>query len=1587
MTERKVVKPNAIEEVGKTSQRKVITKKVIKKDIPENNNIIIDENGLPKKVVTKRVVRKKVITPLNNSDDVKIIPANNSNDLSVSGSKRKVISTGNTKRKLVENRDNQVPLENKQKSTQRKVISTGNTKRKIVTREIDQDDLSLKDVRKTTKRRVVPSEGSRRKIIPAEAKSDNASDMDIRKTTKRKISSPGYTRRKVLERSPNSERDGRSDTRNRTRRTLANREGSESDSKNSYNREGAESKNNSPLILSIIAALLLVAVGGYFYYQGVQRDNYIIGTMAKMKEAIEACDVNASKSLPIAEQANNSYTLKKDIFLPEHKEYFDSNLVYIQGQVELEKLILKTFYEMKKFPKDDIKVFANARLTISKRSSEKNAKANEADIQKLMQQLFLKESKLIDDGFEKVSKESDMLIKALDFPKAKEVIVTYLKSIRKPNDKEMNTYINTNYSIKSLPIFVKNKIYEEGLAFYEAGSKASSDEMRNMHAKKLESHIDGINKKYVYLIKAMKVKSIALKGSDRTRLLLSVLNASVGVEKQNLFQKALLLPLPEEPKFQFKSTSEKEFKTLGSIVKKYYPRLNYINDKRDKKRNALVIKGKDIVIEVGITNRKIANRKTPLKMVDLIVNGVHLSYDWGWFTRSAHMTLNHASEIVKRLHLNEIINTNQHLIWSFSPIGYRSLGLASKTKDKKKNQSYLLYNSKVYPVQISESNRDLVRRKTVRFQKLAGELEKLINDNVNIEKEVKMPLTLLVSALAKTIKRDHFITTKFAKLAVFNNYVENTIKNCPLEIKAKVAELRKEYKDIVDSPLLNTSGIRTDGSEIKLFDSASQKGMVWTYNKDNNLTSFTEQPFVVEMDNPRNYLGRVGYRVFFSGKHESKPNDIKPVKVQAVHSTGGVLAEYNYEKDSFSTDEKAWNKHINAGSRANPITGSAAWRIPPHILRLDSDGYMREMFVPNGRVKPFKINFKDTPEQAKKTKDVWLDNCAKVLKKNGELHLLFKFFFKYVFDSPVPNQNNLIGNNRERGDFHQTVYQTMDRGLGNKLLCDCDDLAEVYANIVRRQGKLAYVLGVPGHATCGWVDKLKDGYAINFLDTGPPRRITGKTLDEAMEKGVKSYDRNNIVSFNPRAVGFLLRFAGEQVRRGYQLDSRIMIDEDYGKKMVDVQEAWHFHFYLQGIETMNKVLETDKASANYYEISGLYRELGIGDKCVDYFELGVNNLSENDQKNAVMPLIMSSRWSLMFNEDDKYVKVIEEKIKEIKNRLKKLPNKSRKKQSYQFQLANILLGIKKPLKAYQEIKNFVPRNGRSLNIMLNASLSAICSSFKKKEKDGKALTDEEKKIIDKLKPLIESFYKQKYFTRQDDVRMSIIKYGQILSHHIVFNGWDNVVDNLSKLSFPKNTNINHYDRRNSSMEKDWEWIRLNLNSYSSAIFHELKIDAKKKEKPTQEQWTKALKLMDLMERAYNKNKEIGLGKQSENTYLLMLLMKGAHLKRWDIVDDVFDKMEKKNWTAFYRQITARVSLLSLYLPEQSFLKLFRKFCAKNPPNQHYFGVVYATFKFKLFSLSKLTAKIIINKIKDDPKFLKEYRLFMKFINEFEKKSM
>lgn len=313
---------------------------------------------------------------------------------------------------------------------------------------------------------------------------------------------------------------------------------------------------------------------------------------------------------------------------------------------------------------------------------------------------------------------------------------------------------------------------------------------------------------------------------------------------------------------------------------------------------------------------------------------------------------------------------------------------------------------------------------------------------------------------------------------------------------------------------------------------------------------------------------------------------------------GQELASWS-DDNGFSASNRDWRRVVPRG-RGDQVRQ----HFPPHLVLADLSGGVHGIAVKDGLL-PAPTG--DGPESA----DAFLQRAAEVMPDAGHLDLIGQYLVKYVYDSPDPTAPMLIGNTEDKSDIHQTAEQILSTSAGGVCRGDCDDLSEIYQNITDRQGKLSYVISLPGHAAAAWAVQKKNKWHVFVLQTGPALEFIADSLPEALSQAYRRFDASD--TFDPNAVGLLLRFSGENTRSSWRLSWRIFSDDTYATTMVDVQRDWHYQTYLQGIEKMRELLASgDDDNANYRELAGLYAFTGQYDKAVDYLQQAIERTEQQD---------------------------------------------------------------------------------------------------------------------------------------------------------------------------------------------------------------------------------------------------------------------------------------------------------------------------------------------------------------------------------------
>ena len=316
---------------------------------------------------------------------------------------------------------------------------------------------------------------------------------------------------------------------------------------------------------------------------------------------------------------------------------------------------------------------------------------------------------------------------------------------------------------------------------------------------------------------------------------------------------------------------------------------------------------------------------------------------------------------------------------------------------------------------------------------------------------------------------------------------------------------------------------------------------------------------------------------------------LKQAQSLAVYSDGKELATWT-AKTGFNAEQVAWREVFKSRGQARIDN-----YFPPHIVHRELDGTLYSIVSKHGVL--------ESPKSPKPSdSEAFLAQAAKTMPDGAHLDLIGQYFFKYVYDSPETSVPFLIGNRDLNGDIHQTALETLSTVAGGVCRGDCDDLSELYHNIIHRQGKLGHVVLLPGHAALAFAEQKNDQWSVCVLQTGPAYEFKDAELPKALGKAYKQFGATE--TFDPNGLGLLLRFSNEKTRGPWRLGWRIFSDKEYAETMIDIQKDWHYQTYLQAIKKMQVLLKDDKNKdpANYRELSSLYGFTAQYDKFVEFHD-------------------------------------------------------------------------------------------------------------------------------------------------------------------------------------------------------------------------------------------------------------------------------------------------------------------------------------------------------------------------------------------------
>lgn len=735
----------------------------------------------------------------------------------------------------------------------------------------------------------------------------------------------------------------------------------------------------------------------------------------------------------------------------------------------------------------------------------------------------------------------------------------------------------------------------------------------------------------------------------------------------------------------------------------------------------------------------------------------------------------------------------------------------------------------------------------------------------------------------------------------------------------------------------------------------------------------------------------------FAGIHSKQPAKQTPILYTVRQTSEGVVASYKPGAKKLAVNDADWRAAI-ATSQApygRAMYGKPLWRFPPHLPIYDSRGRIRALVTRQGELQS--PNFHEIADLKKRhaMQAKYLTRCANTLLAPGELNLFYKYFSQYCFDSPALDNPRLIGSHLASGENHKTAYQFLDYKLGGRFVGDCDDLAEFFQQVTRRQGKESFMFALPSHAACGYIERVPKGapadtsgknsdskngltdddleYTLTFLQTGPPLIFRAPTLDKVAERGVMFFNQETQNAFSAAAMHFMFRFSGEQTRQTYSLSDRILVDPEYAKTLIAVQGMWHSYYYSTAIRTMKKRLKIDRDISNFTELGGLYRAVGLFDKAA---ELSRKALANNDRKNDLRVVLEEKNTlATMLHRAgrDREAFMVNAEVTRVMQGLW-FGGKRREYMmlaSFRFAQAGLLNSMDRPFQAAQVLQKELGYTamGRKVPLQWLGAVANIYSTIRAMERAGYVFGSRQQQLIALLETALKKQFRDNLFKPKDGFMERLRNYSLLGGFAFGQMDWDAA---RAKLILPNaypdpQKSVENTARGLAITARDWRWFRLIPSLYLPFILEVTNLEDPDKFAPK-----KALPIIDAM------LKGAEYGRQFGSMSMMEAALVHGHILRAIINNDLEEfrtymktvkalkSSMKDNWVA-----TSFGQLLGL-IPLKDVPKWMEVFHENITAKQHYFKVAYFAMNNNHIEHALAAAKAAVGYFPEIPAMAQEF---------------
>ncbi|MBK8099456.1 MAG: hypothetical protein IPK26_20295 [Planctomycetes bacterium] len=262
------------------------------------------------------------------------------------------------------------------------------------------------------------------------------------------------------------------------------------------------------------------------------------------------------------------------------------------------------------------------------------------------------------------------------------------------------------------------------------------------------------------------------------------------------------------------------------------------------------------------------------------------------------------------------------------------------------------------------------------------------------------------------------------------------------------------------------------------------------------------------------------------------------------------------------TEATTWRR----GVPLDKLPGLMAGHLPPHIALVDMHGDLFGIATSRGVLRP---PASSTAAEAER----FLRDAAELLQDRAELDLIGHYLVNYTADSPDPTRAQWPGTDALNGDLHQTAAETLGTVRGGRCTGDCDDLAELYVDILRRQARLGYMVTVPQHAAAMWVERDGDAFRAHVLHTGPGLECSAADATAAVRQAFALLDNSTLVGLD--VIPVAERFGSDRLRWPTAVDTRAFVDAEHAARLRACNEAERHGLTSLALRLLDQFAEQD----------------------------------------------------------------------------------------------------------------------------------------------------------------------------------------------------------------------------------------------------------------------------------------------------------------------------------------------------------------------------------------------------------------------------